>query len=172
MGKCWALKADGSVCGADNLDYCDPKEWPPQRKYCTDHCPEGGLSRTNTKRDWQLLGPNEAKCEHLSRAWAATIAKAPRKKRVPLPQDAAVAAGSMPAQPSSQLSSQPSSSQHATTTLDTRRDQRRGAGCGAAAAAAAAATTHSPHTTLSQDPPHPPQTPPDPLGPPLGHPQC
>ena len=117
MGKCWALNADGTVCGADSLGYCDPKEWPPQKKYCAEHCPEGGLSRTNAKRVWDLLGPDKAKCEHLSRAWAATIARAPRKKRVPLAQDAAVAAGSMPAQPSSQLSSQPSSSQHATTTL-------------------------------------------------------
>ena len=118
MGKCWALNADGTVCGADSLGYCDPKEWPPQKKYCGDHIPEGGLSRTNAKRVWDLLGPDEAKCEHLSRAWAAAIAKVPQKKRVPMPQDAAVAAGSMPAQPSSQLSSQPSSSsQHATTTL-------------------------------------------------------
>ena len=72
MGKCWALNADGSVCGADSLGYCHPKEWPPQKKYCAEHCPEGGLSRTNAKRVWDLLGPDEAKCEHLSRAWAAS----------------------------------------------------------------------------------------------------
>ena len=68
MGKCWALNADGSVCGADSLGYCDPKEWPPQKKYCGDHIPEGGLSRTNAKTVWELERFSVIMFSHFQRA--------------------------------------------------------------------------------------------------------